>query len=86
MGVGRAWGDYVIGKRPRVKARLTAAKADVDKLLADALALPNRMQRSLATLVRAQVHKSQQQPFAAASAFLGYFIDTDRHKRLAKIR
>ncbi len=32
VGGGRAWGDYVIGKRPRVKARLTAAKANVDKL------------------------------------------------------
>ena len=81
---------YVIGKGPRVKPRLCAAKADVDEFLADPLqvvqqviplqncniwynlALSNRVQRCLAPLVRAEVDEAQQQPLAAAGAFLGH--------------
>ncbi len=73
---------YVIGKGPRVKTRLAAAKADVDEFLADPLALFNSMQRCLAALVCAEVDESQQQPLAAAGAFLGHFVHADCHKQL----
>ena len=72
----------MVRKRAGVEARLAAAEANVDKLLADPLALFYGMQRSFAALVCAEIDKSQQQPLAATRALLRHFVHAHHQKRL----